>query len=174
MRHRYGFGAGAAAFGALALLTGCTQSSSQVETAAMLPRPQVVVVQIFAVWPGEVARNALALLCHRWRRRPGRWLGRCWRPDRSLRPRPRPARPSPGGRRLRRCRRRRWQWRGGGQCDVGSWCGDHLDRDHDDLISQGEWDDAFNAADTNGDGQVSQGEFQGVGGNWGGGRGGGR
>ena len=44
----------AAAFGALALVTGCTQSSSQIETATMLPRPQVVVVQDFAVWPGEV------------------------------------------------------------------------------------------------------------------------
>jgi Domain of unknown function (DUF4410) len=54
MTHRYGFGAGAAVFGALALLTGCTQSSSQIETSAELPRPQVVVVQDFAVWPGEV------------------------------------------------------------------------------------------------------------------------
>lgn len=40
--------------GALALLAGCTQGSSQIETAAMLPRPQVVVVQDFAVAPGEV------------------------------------------------------------------------------------------------------------------------
>ena len=40
--------------GALALLAGCTQGSSQIETAAPLPRPQVVVVQDFAVWPGEV------------------------------------------------------------------------------------------------------------------------
>jgi hypothetical protein len=39
---------------ALALVAGCTQSSSQIETASMLPRPQVVVVQDFAVWPGEV------------------------------------------------------------------------------------------------------------------------
>ena len=37
-----------------ALLAGCTQGSSQIETAAMLPRPQVVVVQDFAVAPGEV------------------------------------------------------------------------------------------------------------------------
>ena len=47
-------GAGAAATLALALLAGCTQGSSQIETAAMLPRPQVVVVQDFAVAPGEV------------------------------------------------------------------------------------------------------------------------
>ena len=39
---------------ALALVAGCTQGSSQIETASMLPRPQVVVVQDFAVWPGEV------------------------------------------------------------------------------------------------------------------------
>lgn len=39
---------------ALALLAGCTQSSSQVQTAVELPRPQVIVVQDFAVWPGEV------------------------------------------------------------------------------------------------------------------------
>jgi Domain of unknown function (DUF4410) len=39
---------------ALAALVGCTQGSSQIETAAELPRPQVVVVQDFAVWPGEV------------------------------------------------------------------------------------------------------------------------
>ena len=39
---------------ALALLAGCTQSDSQVETAAALPSPQVIVVQDFAVWPGEV------------------------------------------------------------------------------------------------------------------------
>jgi hypothetical protein len=63
---------------------------------------------------------------------------------------------------------------GGGQCNDGSWCGDRLDQDHDNSISQGEWDSAFQAADTNGDGQLSQGEFQGAGGNWGGGRGGGR
>ena len=40
--------------GSLALLAGCTQGSSQIETAATLPRPQVVVVQDFAVCPGEV------------------------------------------------------------------------------------------------------------------------
>ena len=44
----------ATAFVALALLAACTQGSSQIETASMLPRPQVVVVQDFAVWPGEV------------------------------------------------------------------------------------------------------------------------
>lgn len=39
----------------LMLLVGCTSSSSQLETGgAELPRPQVVVVQDFAVAPGEV------------------------------------------------------------------------------------------------------------------------
>ncbi|MFZ1429772.1 MAG: DUF4410 domain-containing protein [Geminicoccaceae bacterium] len=39
----------------LVLLAGCTSSSSQLETGnAELPRPQVVVVQEFAVMPGEV------------------------------------------------------------------------------------------------------------------------
>ncbi|MGE3741694.1 MAG: hypothetical protein AB7I59_19565 [Geminicoccaceae bacterium] len=57
----------------------------------------------------------------------------------------------------------------GGQCDQGAWCGDLLDRDHDGLISPQEMDDAFDAADTNGDGQLSQGEFEGAGGSWGGG-----
>lgn len=39
----------------LVLLAGCTSSSSQIETGSMdLPRPQVVVVQNFAVAPGEV------------------------------------------------------------------------------------------------------------------------
>ena len=42
------------ALGVLALLAGCTQSSSQLETGAAMPRPHVVVVQNFAVWPGEV------------------------------------------------------------------------------------------------------------------------
>lgn len=36
------------------LLSGCTQSASQLDTAALLPRPQVIVVQDFAAWPGEV------------------------------------------------------------------------------------------------------------------------
>jgi hypothetical protein len=45
----------AAGLAALALLAGCTSSSSMNETAgAMLPRPQVVVVQTFAAAPGEV------------------------------------------------------------------------------------------------------------------------
>ena len=38
----------------LALLAGCTQGSSQMETTTALPRPQLVVVQDFAVAPGEV------------------------------------------------------------------------------------------------------------------------
>jgi Domain of unknown function (DUF4410) len=54
MRSGHGIGAGAAAFAALALLAGCTSGSSQIETSAELPRPQVVVVQDFAVVPGEV------------------------------------------------------------------------------------------------------------------------
>ena len=58
---------------------------------------------------------------------------------------------------------------GSGQCNDGSWCGDRLDRDDDNLISPQEWDDAFNAADTDHDGVVSQGEFEAAGGNWGGG-----
>ena len=58
---------------------------------------------------------------------------------------------------------------GGGQCNDGSWCGDRLDRDQDNLISPQEWDDAFNAADTDHDGVVSQTEFEAAGGNWGGG-----
>jgi EF hand len=45
---------------------------------------------------------------------------------------------------------------GSGQCNDGSWCGDRLDRDQDNLISPQEWDDAFNAADTDHDGVVSQ------------------
>jgi hypothetical protein len=44
-----------AALGMLALLVGgCTQGSSQMEAAGPMPRPQVVVVQSFAVAPGEV------------------------------------------------------------------------------------------------------------------------
>lgn len=43
-----------AAAAALTLLAGCTQSSSQLETVAPMPRPQIVVVQNFAVAPGEV------------------------------------------------------------------------------------------------------------------------
>ena len=38
----------------VALLAACTQGSSQIQTGAPLPRPQIVVVQNFAVAPGEV------------------------------------------------------------------------------------------------------------------------
>ena len=58
---------------------------------------------------------------------------------------------------------------GSGQCNDGSWCGDRLDRDQDNLISPQEWDDAFNSADANDDGVVSQTEFEAAGGSWGGG-----
>ena len=58
---------------------------------------------------------------------------------------------------------------GGGQCNDGSWCGDRLDRDQDNLISRSEWDGAFDAADADGDGQLSQDEFARAGGSWGGG-----
>jgi hypothetical protein len=60
---------------------------------------------------------------------------------------------------------------GGGQCNDGSWCGSYLDRNRDNLISPQELDDAFNATDADGDGQISRLEFEGAGGNWGGGRG---
>jgi hypothetical protein len=43
-----------AALGAVAALAACTQGSSEIVTARQLPRPQVVVVENFAVWPGEV------------------------------------------------------------------------------------------------------------------------
>src|SRR5215213_5640381 len=47
--------ASAGALGALALaLSACTQGSSQIEAAGPMPRPQLVVVQNFAVAPGEV------------------------------------------------------------------------------------------------------------------------
>lgn len=42
----------------LVLLAGCTQSSSQIEATSELPQPQVIVVQDFAVWPGEVKLDA--------------------------------------------------------------------------------------------------------------------
>jgi hypothetical protein len=58
---------------------------------------------------------------------------------------------------------------GGGQCNDGPWCGNILDRDHNNLISPQEMDDTFNAVDTDGDGQLSQDEFERAGGNWGGG-----
>lgn len=57
-------------------------------------------------------------------------------------------------------------------CDHGFLCGSYVDGDGNGNVSQDEWDNAFRAADTNGDGRLSQGEFQGGGGNWGGGRGG--
>src|SRR5690349_6072583 len=44
----------AATFGMLAFLVACTQGSSEVVTARQLPRPQIVVVQDFAVAPGQV------------------------------------------------------------------------------------------------------------------------
>ena len=57
-------------------------------------------------------------------------------------------------------------------CDHGFLCGSYVDGDGNGNVSQDEWDNAFHAADTNGDGQLSQGEFQAGGGNWGGGHGG--
>ena len=60
---------------------------------------------------------------------------------------------------------------GGGDCTDGSWCGSRLDRNGDGQVSQQEWDDAFRSADTDGDGQISQGEFAAAGGGWGGGHG---
>jgi hypothetical protein len=47
-------GGRAAVVGALALLAACTQGSSEIVTAQQLPRPQMIVVQDFAVAPGEV------------------------------------------------------------------------------------------------------------------------
>ncbi len=43
-----------AVLGGVALLAACTQSSSQIEDMAMLPKPQLIVVQDFAVQAGEV------------------------------------------------------------------------------------------------------------------------
>lgn len=51
---RIGTWRGVVASGCLAVLAACTQGSSEITTAQQLPRPQVVVVQDFAVWPGEV------------------------------------------------------------------------------------------------------------------------
>ena len=56
-------------------------------------------------------------------------------------------------------------------CDDGFLCGSYLDKDTDGGITPAEWSEGFRAADTNGDGQLSQGEFQAGGGNWGGGGG---
>lgn len=52
------------------------------------------------------------------------------------------------------------------QCDNGFLCGSYIDGNHDGGITTDEWDSAFRAADTNGDGQLSQGEFAAAGGNW--------
>ena len=41
-------------------------------------------------------------------------------------------------------------------CDHGFLCGSYVDGDGDGNVSQGEWDHAFRAADTDGDGQLSQ------------------
>ena len=60
---------------------------------------------------------------------------------------------------------------GGGQCNGGSWSGNIIDQDRNNLISPQEWDDAFNHADANGDGALSQDEFLAAGGQWGGARG---
>ena len=48
------FMSSATAFAALALLAACTSGQSQIETAERLPRPQVVLVDTFAVSPDEV------------------------------------------------------------------------------------------------------------------------
>lgn len=57
-------------------------------------------------------------------------------------------------------------------CDHGFLCGAYVDGDGDGTISPTEWNQAYQRADANGDGQVSQGEFQAAGGSWGGGHGG--
>jgi hypothetical protein len=49
-----GFGLRALALVGLAALAACTSAQSQIETAQMLPRPQVVVVDTFAVLPDQV------------------------------------------------------------------------------------------------------------------------
>ena len=59
------------------------------------------------------------------------------------------------------------------QCDNGMLCGDSLDKDKDGQITASEWSGAFQSMDTNGDGVVSQSEFEAAGGHWGGGDGGG-
>jgi hypothetical protein len=64
------------------------------------------------------------------------------------------------------------------RCDRGFLCGADADGDGDGSVSPVEWNQAFRAADTDGDGQLSQGEFSrgggGGGGGWGGGGRGGR
>jgi uncharacterized protein DUF4410 len=58
MCHSRAFVSGMAVFGALALLVACTSGQSQIETAERLPRPQVVLVDTFAVSPDEVRLDA--------------------------------------------------------------------------------------------------------------------
>ena len=60
------------------------------------------------------------------------------------------------------------------QCDNGMLCGDSVDKDKDGQITASEWSSTFQGMDTNGDGVVSQSEFQAAGGQWGGGGGRGR
>lgn len=60
------------------------------------------------------------------------------------------------------------------QCDNGMLCGDSVDKDKDGQITASEWSATFQSMDTNGDGVVSQSEFQAAGGQWGGGGGHGR
>ena len=57
-------------------------------------------------------------------------------------------------------------------CDQGYLCGAYVDGDGDGTVSPVEWNEAYRQADSNGDGQLSQGEFAAAGGSWGGGRGG--
>lgn len=57
-------------------------------------------------------------------------------------------------------------------CDHGFLCGAYVDGNGDGTISPTEWNQAYQRADADGDGQVSQGEFQAAGGNWSGGHGG--
>ena len=56
-------------------------------------------------------------------------------------------------------------------CDNGMLCGDSVDKDKDGQITASEWSATFQSMDTNGDGVVSQSEFQAAGGQWGGGGG---
>jgi hypothetical protein len=58
------------------------------------------------------------------------------------------------------------------QCDNGMLCGGSLDKDGQ--VTASEWSSTFQSMDTNGDGVVSQSEFQAAGGQWGGGGGHGR
>ena len=55
------------------------------------------------------------------------------------------------------------------QCDNGMLCGDSVDKDKDGQITASEWSSTFQSMDTNGDGVVSQSEFQAAGGQWDGG-----